>query len=34
MFIRRTDVEAEASVFWSFDVNRTLTGKVPDGEKD
>ena len=34
MFIRRTDVEAEASVFWSFDVNRTLIGKVPDGEKD
>ena len=32
--IRRTDVEAEASVFWSSDVNRTLTGKIPDDEKD
>ena len=30
----RTDAEAEAPVFWSFDVNRQLIGKVPDAGKD
>ena len=29
----RTDAEAEASVFWSFDVNRRLIGKVPGAGK-
>ena len=30
----RTDAEAEAPVFWSFDVNRQLIGRVPDAGKD
>ena len=30
----RTDAEAEASVFWSSDVNRQLTREVPDAGKD
>ena len=29
-----TDAEAEAPVFWSSDVNRWLTGKVPDAGKN
>ena len=33
-FIERTDVEAEAPVFWSFDVKSQLTGKDPDAGKD
>ena len=34
IFTRRIDAEAEAPVFWSSDVNRQLTGKVPDAGKD
>ena len=34
IFIRRTDAEIEAPVFWSFDANCHLTGKVPDARKD
>ena len=34
IFTRRTDTEAEAPVFWSSDVNRQLTGKLPDAGKD
>ena len=36
LFTGRTDAEAEAeaSVFWSLDVNRQLTRKVPDAGKD
>ena len=34
IFTGRTDAEAEAPVFWSCDVNRWLTGKVPDAGKD
>ena len=30
----RTDAEAEASVFWSLNVNSRLIGKVPDTGKD
>ena len=30
----KTDAETEALVFWSSDVNRRLTGKVPDAGKD
>ena len=33
IFTRRTDDEAEAPVLWSSDVNRWLTGKVPDAGK-
>ena len=33
IFTGRADVEAEAPVFWSSDVNR-LTGKLPDVGKD
>ena len=33
IFTGRTDAEAEAPVFWSSDVNRRLTGKVPDAGK-
>ena len=32
IFTERTD--AEAAVFWSYDVNRWLIGKVPDAGKD
>ena len=32
--IRRTDAEAEASVFWPPDVKSRLTGKDPDAGKD
>ena len=34
LFTGRTDVEAEAPVFWSSDVHRKLIGKVPDAGKD
>ena len=34
ILIRRTDLEAEAPVFWSPDVNRWLIGKVPNAGKD
>ena len=34
IFTRRTDVEAEAPVFWSSDENRQLIGKVYDTGKD
>ena len=34
IFIGGTDVEAEASAFWSSDANRRLIGKVPDAGKD
>ena len=34
IFIGRTDVEAEAPVFWSPYVNNQLIGKVPDVGKD
>ena len=33
-FTGRTDADAEAPVFWSPDVNRRLTRKVPDTGKD
>ena len=34
MLIGRTDVEAEAPVSWSPDMNSPLIGKVSDAEKD
>ena len=34
IFTGRTDAETEAPVFWLSDVNRQLTGKVPDAGKD
>ena len=34
IFIRRTDAEAEASIFWPPDVMSQLTGKDPDAGKD
>ena len=34
IFTGQTDVEIEAPVFWSSDVNRWFTGKVPDAKKD
>ena len=34
IFTGRTDAEAEAPPFWSFNVNRWLIGKVPDAGKD
>ena len=34
IFTGRTNVEAEAPVFWSSDVNRRLIGKVPDAGND
>ena len=34
IFFGRTDAKAEAPVFRSPDVNRRLTGKVPDAGKD
>ena len=34
IFLGRTDDEAEAPVFWSFDVHRQLIEKVPDAGKD
>ena len=33
VFIGRTDVEAEAPIIWSPDVNSQLTGKDPAAEK-
>ena len=34
VFIRRTDAEAEAPIFWPPDVKSWLTGKDPDAGKD
>ena len=34
IFTERTNAEAEATVFGSFDENRRLTGKLPNVEKD
>ena len=34
IFTRRTDAEAEAPAFWSYDANRQLVGKVSDAGKD
>ena len=34
IFIRRTDVEAEAPVLWPPDAKSQLTGKDPDSGKD
>ena len=34
IFTGKTDAETEVPVFWSSDVNRRLTGKVPDAGKD
>ena len=34
VFIGRTDVEAETSIFWPHDVKNRLIGKDPDDEKD
>ena len=33
-FIGKPDAEAEAPVFWSFDANSLLIGKVPDARID
>ena len=30
----RTDAEAKAPVFWSYDANRQLIGKLPGAGKD
>ena len=34
IFIGRTDVEAEAPIFWQPDVKNQLTEKDPDAGKD
>ena len=34
MFIRRTDVEAEAPILWPPDAKNWLTGKDSDGGKE
>ena len=34
IFIRRTDAEAQASIFWPLEVNSLLIGKDPDAGKD
>ena len=34
ILVGRADAEAEAPVFWSFDLNSQLNGKVPDAGKD
>ena len=34
VFIRRTDAEAEAPIFWPPDVKNWLTGRDPDAVKD
>ena len=34
IFIGRTDIEAEAPIFWPPDVKSQLTGKDPDAGKD
>ena len=34
ILIGRTDAEAETPVFWSSDMNRWLTGEVPDTGKN
>ena len=34
IFTGRTDVQAEALIFWPLDVKSQLTGKDPDERKD
>ena len=34
ILLGRIDAEAETPLFWSFDANRQLIGKVPNAEKD
>ena len=34
IFTGKADAEAEAPRFWSSDVNRQLTGKVPNARKE
>ena len=34
IFIGKTDIDTEATVFWSPNTNSHLIGKVPDDEKD
>ena len=34
VFIGRTDVDAEAPIFWPPDANNGLIGKDPDAGKD
>ena len=34
MFIRRTDAESEAPIFWQPDTKSQLTGKDPDAGKN
>ena len=34
ILVGKTDAEAKIPIFWSFDVNRWLSGKVPDAGKD
>ena len=34
IFAGRTNAKAETPLFWSFDANRQLIGKVPNAEKD
>ena len=34
IFIRKTDAEAEAPIFWPPDAKNWFTGKDPDAEKD
>ena len=34
IFTERTNAVAEATVFWSSDVNRRLNGKLPNAGKD
>ena len=34
ILVGKTEAEAETAVFWSYDVNTWLIGKVPDAGKD
>ena len=34
MLTGRTDAKVEAPVFWSFDANSRLIGKIPNAQKD
>ena len=34
IFMERTNAVAEATAFWSSDVNRRLNGKLPNAGKD
>ena len=34
ILVGKTEAEAETPVFWSYDVNTWLIGKVPDAGKD